>query len=132
MRRRVSAKSLASRIELGRILPIPLLGVKGDSKNMKVLKYISWKLSRKKEKTFEELSSWFVAPIGALAFLAASYPGVMFTEVVPEFVETINRVGLDTTAVKIAFILGIYAIAAWCFGCIAAKCHSVLYERWFR
>lgn len=99
---------------------------------MKVLDRLAKLTNRKSKKTFDESPSWLIAPLGSLAFLVASYLGLMFADVIPDFIKTINRVGINVVAIKIAIILIFYAIPIWYFGCIAAKCHTVLYDRWFK
>lgn len=99
---------------------------------MKVLDGIARVLSQGKQKTFEELPSWILVIMGTLTFLTASYPGLMFAEVVPDFIKKVNEVGVTAAATGIAIILALYAIPTWVFGCVAGRCHTVLYERYFK
>ncbi|MDH2916380.1 MAG: hypothetical protein PXX77_05815 [Gallionella sp.] len=99
---------------------------------MKILDDFAKLISSRNEKTFEGLPSWILGVLGALAFLCFSYFGLMYSDVVPDFIKEINTIGINLTALKIAFVLAIYSFPTWWFGCVAARCHTVLYERWFK
>jgi hypothetical protein len=62
---------------------------------MKVLNIIARLISRKNQRPFGKWSGWVLAPLVALAFSVASYLGLMFADVISEFVETINKVRSD-------------------------------------
>ncbi|WP_158174878.1 hypothetical protein [Grimontia hollisae] len=99
---------------------------------MKVLNKAASFLTRRRKKSFEELNDWLLAVIGMSAFLVAGYWGLMLSEVVPEFIKIVNGNGISMTAVSLAILLGGFGISVWFFGCIAARCHTLLYERWFK
>jgi type IV secretory pathway TrbD component len=89
-------------------------------------------LSRGNKNTFDELNDWFVAFFGAIAFLVAGYWGLMLTEVVPEFIKVVNQHGISLFSIGLACLLGGFGVSVWFFGCIAARCHTLLYDRWFK
>lgn len=99
---------------------------------MKIFNRIISLLSRRKRKPFEALNDWIIALLGALAFLVAGYWGLMLSEAVPEFIKIVNEHGISLQAIGVAFLLGGFAVSVWFFGCIAARCHSLLYDRWFK
>ncbi|WP_417527519.1 hypothetical protein [Marinomonas shanghaiensis] len=99
---------------------------------MKVLDKVAGFLTRRKKKTFEELNDWLLAILGVAAFLVAGYWGLMLGDVVPDFIKIVNGNGASLTAFGLAVLLGGFGISVWFFGCIAARCHALLYERWFK
>lgn len=99
---------------------------------MKVLDKAASFLTRRKKKTFEELDDWLLAVLGRVAFLVAGYWGLMLGDVVPDFIKIVNKNGLSPTAIGLTLLLGGFGISVWFFGCIAARCHTLLYERWFK
>lgn len=99
---------------------------------MKVLNAVAGMFSRRQKRAFQELPSALLAAIGILSILIAGYWGLMLSEIVPPFVKKVNEVGISFSAVSLGALLGIYGLALWYFGCIAARCHSLLYERWFK
>lgn len=99
---------------------------------MKVLDTAARFLTRRRKKSFEELNDWLLAVLGMSAFLVAGYWGLMLSDVVPEFITIVNANGISLTAVGLAMLLGGFGISVWFFGCIAARCHTLLYERWFK
>lgn len=99
---------------------------------MKILNAAASFITGRKKKAFEELSDWILAMLGVLAFLVAGYWGLMLGDVVPDFVKAVNKDGMSLSAVGLALLLGGFGISIWFFGCIAARCHTLLYERWFK
>lgn len=99
---------------------------------MRVLNAAASFVTRRKKKTFEELSDRILAILGVLAFLVAGYWGLMLGDVVPSFVKAVNKDGISLFAVGLALLLGGFGVIVWFFGCIAARCHTLLYERWFK
>lgn len=100
---------------------------------MKVLdKAASFITTRRKKKTFEEFNDWLLAVLGVLAFLVAGYSGLMLGEVVPDFIKIVNENGVSLIAVGLVMLLGGFGISVWFFGCIAPRCHALLYERWIK
>ena len=99
---------------------------------MKVLNKAASFLTRRRKKSFEDLNDWLLAVLGMSAFLVAGYWGLMLSDVVPEFIKIVNGNGISLTAVGLAMLLGGFGISVWFFGCIAARCHTLLYERWFK
>ncbi len=99
---------------------------------MKFLDKAARFLTRRKKKTFDELNDWFLAVLGVLAFLVAGYWGLMLGDVVPEFIKIVNENGISLMAIGLAMLLGGFGISVWFFGCISARCHALLYERWFK
>lgn len=99
---------------------------------MKVLNKIASFVTRRKKKTFEELNDWLLTALGVSAFLVAGYWGLMLSDVVPSFIKVVNENGVSLFAAGFALLLGGFGISVWFFGCIAARCHTLLYERWFK
>lgn len=99
---------------------------------MKFLDKAASFITQRKKKTFEELSDRFLAALGVLAFLVAGYWGLMLGDVVPDFIKIVNENGVSLTAIGLGMLLGGFGISVWFFGCIAARCHSLLYDRWFK
>lgn len=99
---------------------------------MKVLDKAVRFFTRRKKKTFEELDDFLLAVLGVLAFLVAGYWGLMLGDVVPEFIKIVNENGISLMAIGLALLLGVFGITVWFFGCISARCHTLLYERWFK
>ncbi|RTE86366.1 MULTISPECIES: hypothetical protein [Gammaproteobacteria] len=89
-------------------------------------------ITRRKAKKLSELNSGILAIIGSGSFLIAGYWGLMLSTVVPDMVKATNEHGLPPLAIGIWLLLGGYSAIVWYFGCIASRCHSLLYERWFK
>lgn len=94
-------------------------------------KFASW-ISRRKKGSFDEFPSCAIGVQGIIAFLVTGYLGLMLGDVVPEFVKKVNEVGISLGAIWLGILLGVYGLALWFFGCITARCHGILYERWFK
>ncbi|AEF98507.1 hypothetical protein [Methylomonas methanica] len=99
---------------------------------MRILNEAVHFFTRKKKSHFDELNDWVLAILGVLSFLVAGYWSLMLSNVVPDFVKITNDVGISIRAVGLALLLGGFGLTVWFFGCIAARCHSLLYERWFK
>lgn len=99
---------------------------------MKILDKATSLFTQRNKKTFEELNDWVLAVLGAAAFLAAGYWGLMLSNVVPDFIRIANENSISILTIGLALLLGGFGISVWFFGCIAARCHTVLYERWFK
>lgn len=87
---------------------------------------------RSKEKTFAEMHWLILVLFGGTSFIVASYWALALSSIVPELLEATNKFGLPPLAIGLWLLVGGYAIAVWYFGCIASRCHTVLYERWFK
>lgn len=97
---------------------------------MRVLnKLISYTTKQNKTK-FEDFHDIFLIVLGIPSFLIAGYWGVMLGSVIPKIIKIVNEKGLDFDAIPLA--LSFFALGVWFFGCIAARCHSLIYERWFK
>jgi len=79
-----------------------------------------------------ELSDWALALIGIISFLIAGYWGMAVADVLQDLVKMTNRGGLSWIRTAGFALLGLLGIAIWFYGCIAARCHSSLFERHFR
>ena len=99
---------------------------------MKLLDSFSKSITRKKEKQFKDLHGLLLCLLGASAFLVAGYLGLMLKDVVPPLITATNKAGFSSFALKFWLLFGCYALALWFVGCIAARCHAVQYERWFK
>lgn len=89
-------------------------------------------ISRRDIKEFSELDSMVLVLLGCSSFLVASYWGLMLATVIPGLVQATNEYGLPPLAIGIWLLLSVYSAIVWYFGCIASRCHGVLYERWFK
>lgn len=99
---------------------------------MKVLNKAASFVSRRRKNSFEELNDLLLTVWGISVFFVAGYWGLMLSDVVPEFINIVNENGISLTAVGLAMLLGGFGVSVWFFGCIAARCHTLLYERWFK
>ncbi|MGJ3257680.1 MAG: hypothetical protein ACFE0K_15305 [Alcanivorax sp.] len=93
---------------------------------------VSLLTSGQKKRTFAEVHSLFLVLLGALSFIVAGYWGLALSAVVPDLIAKTNKFGLPPLAIGSWFLIGIYAAITWYFGCIASRCHAVLYEKWFK
>lgn len=84
------------------------------------------------KRTLAEVHAFFLVLLGAFSFIVAGYWGMALSAVVPDLIAKTNKFGLPPLAIGAWFLIGIYAAIAWYFGCIASRCHSVLYEKWFK
>jgi hypothetical protein len=101
-------------------------------KSMSFLNKITNVLTRSKVKQFEDLPNWLLAFLGIASFLVAGYWGLVLGDVTPPFVKKVNEVGFSPQVFSIALLLGCLGLLFWFFGCIAARCHTLIYERWFK
>ncbi len=82
---------------------------------------------------FLEMPVLLLVFIGGGAFLVAGYSGLVLKDVVPLWISTVNKIGyFDIISIVIGFFLLLWGIVFWFFSCIAARCHGVLYDRWFK
>jgi hypothetical protein len=96
---------------------------------MKTLNIVTNFITRHKKKTFEELSNLILAVLGVSSFLVAGYWGLVLSEVVPEFAKVANQDGISLPIAGLGLLLAGFGITVWFFGCIAARYHTLLYER---
>lgn len=93
---------------------------------------ISKFLPRYKAKKFEEAPSWVLAMLGVPCFLMASYFTLMFAAVLPDLIKATNGREINLSqAAALWSLLAPYAAIVWLSGCIAKRCHDLLYKRWF-
>ena len=83
-------------------------------------------------KRLHEHNDWALAMVGAISFLIASYWGMAVANVLPSLIDLTNQHGLTWVGAAIFTFLGFLGVSIWFFGCLAAHCHSLLYERHFR
>jgi len=81
---------------------------------------------------FQELPSFILVIYGAPSFVIAAYFGLMFSEIIPNLVKVTNNYGFKITLIYVWGLLALYAMLMWWFGCVATRCHKILYERWFK
>ena len=99
---------------------------------MKILDKAARVITKRKKRRFDELNNLFLAIMGILAFFIAGYWGLMLGEVVPQLIKVVNKNGISPNAIGLTLFLGSFGIIFWFFGCVAARCHSLLYERLFK
>ena len=86
----------------------------------------------KDPKKYEEIGMVSKIIIGITSFLLSSIMTVIVAEVIDEYLATINNVGFNKVTIVLGVILGLLGAAIWYFGCVAARCHSLLYVKWFK
>ncbi|MEW6692368.1 MAG: hypothetical protein AB1340_06000 [Pseudomonadota bacterium] len=83
--------------------------------------------------SFAEMPAWLLIIIGGGAFLISGYTGLELSDVVPAWITMVNKIGyFDAIGTTIGLFLLLWGAAFWFFSCIAARCHGVLYDRWFK
>ncbi|WP_312050607.1 hypothetical protein [Acinetobacter courvalinii] len=91
------------------------------------------KFKNRKKRKFNQMPDYLLIIIGVPSFLSASYWGLVLGDVVPDFVRAINNQGyMDIFSILISVILLALAAEFWFFSAIAVRCHTILYERWFK
>ena len=93
---------------------------------------------RKREKgvhslsSFDDLKSWVLVVIGVFCFLLAGFLGMILTDQMRGMIRAFDEVGIDGYVAVITIVVSMCLGAAmWFSGCVAARCHAVLYRRWF-
>lgn len=87
----------------------------------------------RKRYPFEEMPAWLLVVIGGGAFLVSGYTGLALSDIVPVWISAVNKIGyIDAIGTAIGLFLLLWGAAFWFFSCIAARCHGVLYDRWFK
>lgn len=99
---------------------------------MKQLYKLARLITGRHKRTFAEMHWSVLALLGAASFLVAGYFGLALSKIVPSLIDTTNKYGLPPLAVGLWLLIGVYAVGIWYFGCIASRCHTVLYDRWFK
>lgn len=99
---------------------------------MKQLDRLAHLFSGRHKRDFIEMHWGVLALLGSLSFLVAGYWGLAISTVIPGLIDATNKFGLPHIAVGLWLLVGVYAVGVWYFGCIASRCHTVLYGRWFK
>ncbi|WP_076466130.1 hypothetical protein [Marinobacterium stanieri] len=99
---------------------------------MQLFKRIAASFLTRRTRHLHDLSDWVLAPLGTIAFLIAGYWTMAVTEVLPDLVTTTNQTGLTWIGVAAFTFLGGQGLTIWFYGCLAARCHSILFDRHFR
>jgi hypothetical protein len=86
----------------------------------------------KRPNKFELIPSVFLVLLGGPTFLVAAYYGWFFSMTMPDFVTKLSQQGPSFSMAKAGLELVAQAAVTWINACIAARCHAVLYERWFK
>lgn len=87
----------------------------------------------RKQQSFSEMPPWLLVAIGGGAFLISGYSGLALKDIVPVWISTINKIGyFDIIGTTIGFFLVVWGSVFWFFSCITARCHGLLYDRWFK
>lgn len=87
----------------------------------------------RKRYNFVEMPNWLLVVLGGGAFLVSGYSGLALKDIVPAWIVTINKLGyLDAIGTSIGLLLLLWGVILWFFSCVTARCHGVLYERWFK
>ncbi|MFV3332230.1 hypothetical protein ACNFIA_14960 [Pseudomonas sp. NY15437] len=86
----------------------------------------------RKKYTWEELSDWKLALIGAPSFLVGAYYLWVVGKVMPDFLEISRDHALTPKAVVVLVFLGGLALSGLVFMTIAKRCYELLYKRNFK
>ncbi|MFT4103111.1 MAG: hypothetical protein QM674_19170 [Burkholderiaceae bacterium] len=96
------------------------------------MKYLLGRWRDRKRYPFSEMPAWLLVTIGGGAFLGASYHGFVLKGAVPSWLATVNQIGhFDAIGTAIGMHLLVLGVAPWVLSRLAARCHRVLYDRWF-
>lgn len=100
---------------------------------MKIFNTVAAKWKSRRKYQLQDLSDKALIFLGGPSFLIAGYWTVMLKDVTPEYIKAVNRLGyIDAMGTALALFLLLFGLQVWFFGCIAARCHSVLYDRCFK
>ena len=99
---------------------------------MKQLDRFALFVTQRRKRNFADFHWSLLVVLGGLSFLVAGYWGLALSNIVPSLISATNKFGLPPLAIGLWLLVGIYAVAVWYFGCIASRCHAVLYDRWFK
>lgn len=86
-----------------------------------------WKLRPK----FKDWKTWQLVLLGIPSFLISAYWLLVLGDIAPELARDTNSNGLTVDHALTWLGLGAIALVAWVFGCLAARCNTLLYERHF-
>jgi len=84
------------------------------------------------ERQLQALDDWVLAMLGVISFVIAGYWGIVVANFLPDLLNQTNQHGLTFVRTAIFVCLGVMGVCIWFFGCLATRCHSLLYERHFR
>jgi hypothetical protein len=99
-----------------------------------MLKSFIAKWQNRKSYTFAEMPDWLVAIFALFSFLIAGFYGYVLEKVVPEYLETANKIPLDQWGWKgwlVTAILASLSFMVWHFSSIAWRCNGILRDRWY-
>lgn len=85
-----------------------------------------------KKQRFDQLGEWGLAALGAPAFLVSSFFLYVITQLWPEIDKSALHLGFTVNLAICLLPVGGFAVVAWLFGCIALRCHNLLFERLFQ
>lgn len=88
-------------------------------------------IHRRRRAKFADMHSSVIALLGVMSFTVASYWGLAVSTVAPKLAFITNSIGFPPLCVALWLQMGGLCLASWYFGCIAARCHAILYSRWF-
>jgi hypothetical protein len=87
---------------------------------------------KKQEKTkYRDLESYWLVALGIPSFLVAAYLGYLVKGATERLIPPTNEYGISIESLTLWAFIGIFALGVWMFGCIAARCHLELFDRWF-
>lgn len=111
-----------------------LVGLNALGIQMLKLLCIKWK-NRRKFEMFSEMPDWLVAFFGLSGFLIAGFYGYVLDKVVPDYLETANKIPFGDwgwIGWMLAAILAALGGTVWHFGSIAWRCNGILRDRWYK
>jgi hypothetical protein len=87
----------------------------------------------RKHYSFAKMPVWLLVTIGGGAFLVSGYSDLSLKDIVPVWINTVNKIGyFDAIGTAIGLFLLLWGAVFWFFSCIATRCHGVLYDRLFK
>ena len=92
---------------------------------------VAWVLNRK-AKSLSDIENGLAVALGSALFCISSYFGYGLSKLVPQLIDATNKYGVSWAILGLWLIVAFFAISVWVFGCVAARCHSTLYGRWFK
>lgn len=99
----------------------------------KILNRMRQYLKNRKKRELRAMPDFLLVLLGGPSFLIAGYWGIVLTDVVPDFIRAVNKLGyIDPLISMMGLILLALSGLLWFYTTLAARCHSLLYERWFK
>ena len=99
---------------------------------MKLINLIIQFTSQRKIHEFEDADNLEVTMISVPFFVFAYLIGYYINKFIPAMINATATDGISVSIIAWWVAIAFFACLFWIFSCIATRCHSVLYERWFK